>query len=187
MKPRLFRNRAAWRRWLESNHESADEIWLLFYKKHTGKQSVRYEEAVEEALCYGWIDSKLKRIDDEKHMQRYTPRKKGSNWASSNKKRVTRLIAEGQMTEAGLRKIEQAKKDGSWKRLDEMAKPGRIPKDLNEALKADPTAKKNFNAFTKSQRSQYLGWLNSAKRPETRSKRIAQIVERAAANIKPGI
>jgi uncharacterized protein YdeI (YjbR/CyaY-like superfamily) len=183
---RLFKTRAAWRRWLEKNHDRADDIWLIFYKKHVGKKSLEYEEAVEEALCFGWIDSKLRRIDDEKHKQRYTPRRPGSNWAKSNKARVEKLIANGSMTEAGLLKINAAKQDGSWDRLDAVESVLIVPDDLRIALNRNRRAMKNFDAFTKSQKQQYLWWLETARRKETRKERVRQIVERATRGIKPG-
>ena len=106
MKKHLFNDRDEWRAWLEEHHQSESEVWLIYYKGHTGKKSIRYEEAVEEALCFGWIDSKVKRIDEEKYMQRYTQRNELSNWSESNKKRVKKLIAKGLMTQAGLEKVE---------------------------------------------------------------------------------
>jgi uncharacterized protein YdeI (YjbR/CyaY-like superfamily) len=112
--PQYFRNGAELRAWLQHNHAEATEVWVLMYKKHTGKPGVTLEEATEEALCFGWIDSVLRRIDDEKHALRFTPRKKGSNWSESNKKRVAKLIEQGRMTEAGLTKIDEAKQTGKW-------------------------------------------------------------------------
>jgi uncharacterized protein YdeI (YjbR/CyaY-like superfamily) len=108
MKKHLFNDRDEWRAWLEEQHQTESEVWLIYYKKHTGKQSIRYEDAVEEALCFGWIDSKVKRIDEEKYMQRYTPRKELSNWSESDKNRVRKLIENGLMTQAGLEVVEIA-------------------------------------------------------------------------------
>jgi uncharacterized protein YdeI (YjbR/CyaY-like superfamily) len=183
----LFKDRNEWRQWLEENHQTEQEVWLVYYKVHTGKKSVRQAEAVEEALCFGWIDSLVKRIDDEKYMQKYTPRREGSNWSLSNKRRVKKLIESGKMTPAGLEKIEQAKQDGSWNRLDEFDKQLAVPSDLKAALEENKEAKKNFANFTLSQRNQYLWWLKSAKRTETKERRIREIVRRAENNIKPGI
>lgn len=183
----LFKNREEWRRWLEEHHDSASEVWLIYYKVHSKKKSVRYEEAVEEALCFGWIDSKVKTIDDEQYMQRYTPRQQGSNWSESNKKRVQKLIQTGQMTPAGMAKIESAKRDGSWERLDDIDREITIPEDLEAALALNPAAKENFENFPPSSQKQYLWWLKSAKRTATREKRLREIVKRAAKNIKPGI
>jgi uncharacterized protein YdeI (YjbR/CyaY-like superfamily) len=186
MKNYLFINRDEWRRWLELHHDSESELWLIYYKKGINKQSIKYDEAVEEALCFGWIDSQVKKIDAEKYMQRYTPRKDDSNWSQSNKRRVAKLIENGLMTEAGLKKIEIAKSNGSWNRLDEVEKYIKVPEDLKVALAENPTAKENFENFAPSHKKQYLWWLKSARKDETRQKRIRSIVKRAAENIKPG-
>ena len=186
MEKHLFTNREQWRQWLKEHHESESEVWLIYYKKHTGKQSILYKEAVKEALCFGWIDSKVRRIDDEKYMQRYTPRKNDSNWSKSNKKRVKDLIAAGLMTQAGLEKIEIAKLNGSWNRLDEIETDIVVPDDLIAALAENPIAVEIFESFAPSHKKQYLWWLKSAKRAETREKRIREIVSRSAENIKPG-
>lgn len=186
MRKFLFKDRHEWRQWLQENHTSASEAWLVYFKKHTDKKSIKYEEAVEEALCFGWIDSKVKKIDEEKFMQRYTPRKEDSNWSESNKRRVRKLIKLGLMTPIGLEKIEIAKRNGSWYRLDDIDKEIVIPDDLEAALKANPKAKENFDGFAPSQKKQYLWWLKSAKRAETREKRLGEIIKRAEENIKPG-
>jgi uncharacterized protein YdeI (YjbR/CyaY-like superfamily) len=183
----LFKNRSEWREWLEENHQTEQEVWLVYYKVHTGKQSVRQAHAVEEALCFGWIDSLVKRIDDEQYMQKYTPRREGSNWSASNKRRVKKLIENGRMTPAGMEKIEQAKRDGSWNRLDEFYDHPVVPSDLKSALEENKEAEQNFANFTTSQKNQYLWWLKSAKRADTRVRRIKEIVHRAEKNIKPGI
>ncbi|MFC2054927.1 YdeI family protein [Chloroflexota bacterium] len=187
MKKHLFNDRDEWRTWLEEHHQSESEVWLIYYKGHTGKKSIRYEEAVEEALCFGWIDSKVKRIDEEKYMQRYTPRKELSNWSESNKKRVKKLIANGQMTQAGLEKVDIAKRNGSWNRLEDIDKELVVPGDLEAALAQNPKAEENFNGFAPSHKKQYLWWLKSAKKAETRERRIQEIVKRAEENIKPGM
>jgi uncharacterized protein YdeI (YjbR/CyaY-like superfamily) len=186
LKQRLFRTREHWRNWLSENHDSQSQIWLVYYKKHTGKQSVTQAEGVEEALCFGWIDSIVKRIDDEKYMQKYTPRKDKSNWSATNKKRVEKLIKEGRMTPAGMKKVKTAKRDGSWDSLSDVEK-ATVPDDLKKALTKNVRAKKNFDKFAPYQKKQYLWWLQSARRAETREKRIREIVERARQNIKPGI
>lgn len=183
----LFKDRDEWRAWLEEHHNSASEAWLIYYKKHINKKSIGYDEAVEEALCFGWIDSKVKRIDEEKYMQRYTPRKEDSNWSESNKQRVKKLIKMGLMTEAGLAKIETAKRNGSWSRLDDIEKHIVVPEDLQAVLAENLAAKENFEKFPPSHKKQYLWWLKSARRAETREKRIVEIVKRAEENIKPGL
>jgi uncharacterized protein YdeI (YjbR/CyaY-like superfamily) len=186
MKRYLFKDRHEWRQWLQEHHASKSEAWLVYFKKYTNKKSIKYEEAVEEALCFGWIDSKVKKIDKEKFMQRYTPRKEDSNWSESNKHRVGKLIELGLMTPAGLEKIEIAKRNGSWYRLDDIDKEIVIPDDLEAALEENPKARENFDRFAPSQKKQYLWWLKSAKRVETREKRLGEIVKRAEGNLKPG-
>jgi uncharacterized protein YdeI (YjbR/CyaY-like superfamily) len=187
MKQKLFKNRFEWREWLEKNHGSEKELWLIYYKKNCGKESIQYEEAVEEALCYGWIDSKVRRLDDERYMQKYTPRKRKSNWSKSNKKRVEKLIGNGQMTKAGLSVINAAKQDGSWDRLNDIETDGVIPDDLSGALVENPIAMKFFNNLSPSYQKQYLWWLKSAKKLETRQNRLLSIIERCERGVKPGI
>jgi uncharacterized protein YdeI (YjbR/CyaY-like superfamily) len=182
----MFRNRNEWRRWLQEHHNTESEIWLVYYKAHVSKESIRYAEAVEEALCFGWIDSQVRRIDDEKFMQRYTPRKEDSNWSASNKARVQKLIRQGMMTPAGLDKIKIAKRNKSWDRLTEIESEMRIPDDLAAAFSANPTAMENYNNLAPSHKKQYLWWLKSAKRASTRQTRIREIIARLEANIKPG-
>lgn len=182
----LFADRGEWRKWLDQHHKSKSEAWLIFYKKGTEKEFIKYEQAVEEALCFGWIDSQVKKIDEERYMQRYTPRKDDSNWSQSNKKRAAKLIESGLMTPAGLEKIEIAKRNGSWTRLDDIEIDILVPEDLEKALADNPQAMENFENYAPSQKKQYLWWLKSAKREETRQKRIREIVKRAEGNIKPG-
>lgn len=186
MKQRLFKNRVEWREWLKKHHGSEKELWLIYYKKHFGKESIQYEEAVEEALCFGWIDSKVRRFDSERYLQRYTPRKRKSNWSKSNKKRVEKLIENGQMTKAGLSVIETAKQDGSWERIDDIEANAVIPDDLAEAFAESPIAMKFFHGLAPSHQKQYLWWLKSAKKLETRQKRLLSIIGRCERGVKPG-
>ena len=175
-------DRSAWRTWLAANHESSPGAWLVYFKKGSGKPSVTYEEAVEEALCFGWIDSKIKAIDDERYMQVYTPRSRGSVWSRRNKERAERMIVEGLMTESGLAKIEAAMDDGSWALLDAVDDLI-VPHDLRQALDAQPEARDNFAAFPDSVKKQALWLVYSAKRAATRKRRIAEIVAAAASNL----
>ncbi len=175
--------RAEWRAWLEEHHTRAEGVWLISYRKAAGKPTVTYDEAVEEALCSGWIDSKQIKLDDERTMLWYSPRKPGSAWAKTNKARVERLIAQGLMTPAGLAKIEAAKHDGSWNRLDAVDAL-EIPPDLDKALAAYPNAKRNFEAFPPSIKRGILEWITSAKRPETRSKRVEETARLADENVR---
>jgi len=179
----------AWRNWLAKNHDSSPGIWLIYYKKKSGKARVSYEDAVIEALCYGWIDSVGRKLDSERTFLKFTPRKPKSVWCEINKKRITQLIKEKKMTNAGLIKIEQAKKDGSWDILnnsDQHATNNTIPADLEKALKKNKKAFENFNGFPSGYRKRFFYWLDSAKREETRQARIKQTVLMATANKKPG-
>ena len=166
-------HRNEWRRWLKENHDTADEVWLIFYKKHTGTPSIPYEDAVEEALCYGWIDSIVKRVDDEKFVRRFTPRKKKSTWAQSNVKRVKKLINEGKMTEAGLAIIDNEvfnkKKEGAAE------KEFIIPREIEEALAADQKVWENFTNLAPGYKRQYIGWVMDAKRKKTRKRRLEEL------------
>lgn len=185
MNKKLFKNRHEWREWLEQNHDEETEIWLVFYKVKVNKVSIKYEEAVKEALCFGWIDSTVKRIDDEKHMQRYTPRKVNSNWSASNKTRVEKLIKEGLMTEFGLRAIEAAKENGTWNILDSVDVRLEIPKTLADAFKKNKRAKKEFEKLAPSRKKQFLWWIVNAKRDETKEKRIKETIRLLVENKRP--
>jgi uncharacterized protein YdeI (YjbR/CyaY-like superfamily) len=178
-------DRAAWRRWLERHHATAKGVWLVSWRPQTGKARVDYDALVEEALCFGWIDGHQKPVDDERIMQLLTPRRPGSAWASSNKRRVARLDASGVMTAAGRRAVEAAKVNGSWSRYDS-AEAVEIPSDLTAALAANPVAARAFTAFTDAGKRAILRWLIDAKRPETRAKRIAETVQLAAQNKRAG-
>src|SRR5437868_2610415 len=140
------KTRNAWRSWLQKNHAKSPGIWLIYNKKSAGKKRLEYAEAVEEALCFGWIDSTLRPLDEEMYMQRFTPRKPKSGWSGLNKKRIEKMIAEGLMTNAGLEKIEQAKKDGSWSSLDHIDAL-HLPEDFEKALSKNRKAKINFDNF----------------------------------------
>jgi uncharacterized protein YdeI (YjbR/CyaY-like superfamily) len=182
--PVFFKDRAEWRRWLQRNHDKSSEIWILTYKVHTGKHCISYENALEEAICYGWIDSRLRRIDDERHTWRFAPRKPNSIWSLSNRKRAERLIEEGRMADPGMAKVDAAKKSGKWDEAYRPSKPPKMPDYLEDALMGDDQAWKNFQAFSGSYRHIYIHWVTSAKRKETREKRIKEVVRRARQNIK---
>jgi len=173
MKPILFKNRATWRAWLERNHDKKNEVWLAYYKKNAGKTSVTYEEALEEGLCFGWIDSTVNRLDAERYMQKWTPRKPKSIWSASNKSRIKKLIAEGRMAPPGLAAVAIAKKNGSWRALDRIDPEPQIPPDLAAAIDADPQIKAKFGSVSPSQRKILAWWIIGAKQPETRARRIA--------------
>lgn len=181
-------DRDRWRMWLKKNHKAKKEIWLIYYKKHTGNARIPYDDAVEEALCFGWIDSTVKRIDDEKYAQKFTPRSDKSNWSELNIKRAEKMIREGRMTKAGLAKFDETKK---IIQKEKKAKPAKkrlvIPPDLKEALSTNKKALQNFNNFAPSYKKLYIGWIVDAKKKETREKRIRQTVKWAAQNKKPGM
>jgi len=169
------KSRRAWRVWLEKHHATSPGIWLVFAKKHTRLPSLSYDDAVEEALCFGWIDSLVKSIDDRFHMQIFTPRKAKSAWSALNKKRVEALLANGLMTAAGLKMIDLAKQSGkwdAWSHVDALT----VPPELKAAIDANAAAKKNWPTYTASQRKGFLRMVTGAKRPETRAKRIARVV-----------
>jgi len=176
-------DRAAWRRWLGKEHARSPGIWLVFDKKSSRPDRLAYGDAVEEALCFGWIDSLVRRIDDARYVQLFTPRKPKSTWSRSNKVRVERLLAEGLMAAAGLASIALAKTNGSWESLDAV-EAFVMPDDLVTALAAAPRAPENFAAFAPSARKGYLHWISQAVRSETRAQRIAKVVELAAANVR---
>jgi uncharacterized protein YdeI (YjbR/CyaY-like superfamily) len=165
---------AEWRRWLQDNHDQAQGVWLVAYKAGTGKARLTYEESIPDALSYGWIDSLNKPLDNERTALLFTPRKTGSGWSRTNKMRIARLIKEGRMEAAGLAKIETAKRDGSWTLLDSV-EALEVPDDLRKALGA--AGMRTFEALTPGRRKEHLRALVTAKRPETRAKRIADIVK----------
>lgn len=178
------KNRQEWRDWLQHNHDKKHAVWLIYYKKKSKISSVNYSEAVDEAICFGWIDSKSKPIDNEKFMQFFCKRKINSVWSKVNKEKVERLTYEGLMTKAGFEMIEIAKQNGSWTILDE-AEALIIPKDLDVEFEKRTKAKIYFLSLSRSDKRNILQWLTLAKKQETRQKRITEIVELAEQNLKP--
>ncbi|MEO0802120.1 MAG: YdeI/OmpD-associated family protein [Cyanobacteria bacterium J06642_2] len=176
-------SRADWRAWLDANHAREEGIWVVNYKKATGKQAFAFDEAVEEALCFGWIDSKPSKLDADRSMLWFAPRKTGSGWSRLNQTRVEKAIADGQMTPVGTAKIEAAKQDGSWYALDAI-EDLIIPPDLAAAFEEYPSASQNFEAFPRSAKRGILEWIFTAKKPETRAKRIAETARLAEDNIR---
>jgi len=183
----LVRARAEWRAWLDKNHDTAKEIWLLRYRKHTGKATLPYDDAVEEALCFGWIDGIIKRIDDEKYVIRFSPRRRNSVWSDPNRKRVRRMITQKRMTPAGMRCVAEAKDNGRWAELPSPHVELKIPSDLAEALALNQQAQVNFANLAPSYKRHFIGWIENAKRQETRQKRIVKTVIMTAENQKPGM
>lgn len=177
------KTRAEWRAWLEQNHTRTEGVWLISFKKATGKPRFEYEEAVEEALCFGWIDSKPSKLDAERSMLWFAPRKPGTGWSKPNKERVEKLLQAGLIASAGLAKVEAAKADGSWSALDGV-EALEIPPDLAEALAANPTAQQYFEAFPRSVKRSILEWIANAKKTETRARRVEETARLAAENIR---
>jgi uncharacterized protein YdeI (YjbR/CyaY-like superfamily) len=177
------RRATTFRSWLKKNHKKASGVWVVFYKKHH-KDQVPLRELMDEALCFGWIDSTLKRIDEDRTKLRFAPRKPKSHWAQSNKRAVARLEKEGRMTDAGRALVEEAKANGAWVFLDDVDAPV-VPDDLAAALKKSAKARRSFEALTRSRKKNFLYWLKSAKRQATRDKRIAEIVLRVREGLAP--
>jgi uncharacterized protein YdeI (YjbR/CyaY-like superfamily) len=178
------RDRTVWRAWLRRHHKTSSGVWLVYCKKGSGIPSVSYAEAVEEALCFGWIDSKIHPVDALRYRQIFTPRKPRSSWSKLNKQRVAKLIRSKRMTAAGMAKIKAARKAGSWESLDRI-EDLRMPADLTRALAGNMHARVHFEAFSKSARNLIIPWIVSAKRPETRLRRIQETVRLASLNKKP--
>jgi len=176
--------RAEWRRWLEEPHDDSPGVWLVRWRTATGRRRPSYEEWVEEALCFGWIDSRARRLDDERSMIAMTPRRATGVWSRANKERVERLMADGRMTATGLRAVEIAKANGSWQALDDVDRLI-VPDDLVAALALNREAQRHFDVFTPSAKNMVLYWIASAKRAETRRRRIAETVRLAADNRHP--
>jgi uncharacterized protein YdeI (YjbR/CyaY-like superfamily) len=175
--------RAEWRAWLAAHHASSTGVWLVTFKKASGKPHPAYDETVEEALCFGWVDSKPGKLDAERTMLYFSPRKPRSGWARPNKLRVEKLIAAGRMTPAGQAAIDAAKANGAWALLDDVEAMV-CPPDLAKALAANPAAGEFFEAFPRSAKKGIYQWVVQAKRPETRAKRVTETVELATRNVR---
>ena len=176
-------DRATWRSWLEANHATSNGAWLVTWRARSGRVSLDYESAVEEALCFGWVDSTAGRIDDDRGKLYFAPRKARSGWAATNKVRIERLLAQGRMAPAGLAAIERARANGSWEILDSVERL-EVPDDLGAALASRPSAALNFAAFPPTARKQMLAWVAFAVRPETRAARVVAIMEAAARGVR---
>ncbi len=177
-------NKKHWRKWLELNHNNTAGVWVVFYKKKSPNYNLSWSESVDEALCFGWIDSTKRTIDSEKYKQYFSKRKVKSNWSKINKDKVKSLIDQGLMEQAGYKSIEAAKENGSWTILDEV-EALLIPPDLTEALQNHKGAKAFFDGLSKSVKKILLHWVVFAKRAETREKRILEIAASASKNLKP--
>lgn len=174
------KTRNDWRGWLIKHHANESEIWLVFHKAHTGQLNIPYGETVEEALCFGWIDGLIRRLDDNRYARKYTPRRLGSVWSEANKRRVEKVLAEGRMTDAGLVFVREAKASGEWNRR--RARPAmptdELPIELSEALETHPTALGTFRALAPTYQKQYILWIATAKRSETRQRRTREALEK---------
>ncbi|MEX2272164.1 MAG: YdeI/OmpD-associated family protein [Vicinamibacterales bacterium] len=175
-------SRAAWRKWLRANHAKSSGVWFVFLKG--ADRQMTYDEAVEEALCFGWIDSLMRSIDERSYMQLFTPRKPKSNWSALNKRRIASLIQRKLMAPPGLAKIEAARKDGSWTKIDAV-EAGTVPPDLARAFAANKTAKAFFDSVAPSSRKGMLHWINNVKSPALRAERVAHVVSQCAKGLRP--
>lgn len=170
-------NRDQWREWLEKNHATETEAWLIIFKKKYQDLGLTLDESVEEALCFGWIDGKLKSLDERRYALRYSPRTKFSTWSTSNILRVEKLLAQGKMTPAGKQKIDEAKENGEWEAAIRRELVDIIPKELETVLQKHPGAISAYQALPASRKKQYIYWLQKAKREETKQRRIQRIVD----------
>ena len=170
-----------WRRWLTDHHDSESEVWIVFHKRHTGRPSIAYEDALDEALCFGWVDSLIKRLDDARYARKFTPRKPDSKWSAVNRKHYARLKASGRLKPPGLNR---APTDRSY---DAPRPPSMIPGYIQKALQRSPTAWRNFESLAPSYRRNYIGWIDSAKRQETKMRRLQESIQLLAAGKRLGL
>ena len=172
MKTLLVRTLGEWRAWLAKHHASVPEVWLIFYKQHTGASSIDYKEALDEALCFGWVDSLIKRLDDRRFARKFTPRRADSRWSAVNRKRYAELEAEGRLKPPG---IERPPTDrGSARRPPRLELPAKLPAYIQTALKRHPAARRHFEALAPEQRRRYFAWIEAAKREETKLRRLEE-------------
>ena len=170
-------DRAQWRAWLARNHAlEKSGIWLVYYKQHSGKPSIGYDESVEEALCYGWVDSLIKRLDEEKYARKFTPRKPDSNWSESNRKRIAKLTEQGLLAEAGLESVRQAKAAGTWDSGESTKEDENMPDEFSRTLGENHAARVYFEKLTDAQRRNFIRWINQARQETTRRRRIRESI-----------
>lgn len=170
---KLFESLEQWRNWLQSNHAKVDVLWLIYYKKHTGKKCISYEDSLQEALCWGWIDSTIKRLDDEKYIRKFTPRTNCQNWSDANIRHMKKLIAAERVQEVGLKKFPR---ELLAKKVDSKPKELIIPDYLNIELSKFPSAKQNFDRLSPANKRNFVEWIDSAKRKETKLRRMAEAI-----------
>jgi len=182
-----FRTRSEWRSWLEGSRTRDKGIWVIMYKVGSSLEGLRYVDAVEEAICFGWIDGRMQSVDGDRFRQWFSPRRRNSPWSKLNRGRAERMMEAGLMAEAGYAEVEKAKSNGMWESAYTSRVAPEVPEDLIEALRGDEEAWSNWEAFTNSVKLMYTRWVLDAKRDETRVRRISKVVERSAQNIRPGI
>lgn len=176
-----IRDRQTWRAWLETHHRSHPGIWLVYFKDHTGVDSITYEDSVNEALCFGWVDSLIRRLDDDRYARKFTPRKPGSKWSDSNRKRWAELKRSGLLSEAGRTAAPTSNAYAPPPPIPD------LPSALAKALKANPKARAFFNGLARAERRQFAAWIHLAKRPETREKRLRESIALLASGKKLGL
>lgn len=184
MNPIFFESRNEFRTWLEENHDTAEELWVGYYKADAERSGIGYGESVEEALCFGWIDGLIKGIDDETYTRRFTPRSPDSKWSKANKERVEAMIEAGKMTPAGMELVEAAKESGEWADAYRLADDHEIPAELEAALRENETAWENFQNFSNTDQHAFIAAVEEAKTDETEQKRIERTVELAAQDLR---
>jgi uncharacterized protein YdeI (YjbR/CyaY-like superfamily) len=184
MKTFLARTVDQWREWLTEHHDSESEVWLIFPKVHTGMASIAYTDALDEALCFGWVDSLVKRLDDRRYARKFTPRRVDSRWSTTNRKRYAALKASGRLTPAG---IERAPTDRYARRPPRFEMPAKLPRYMQAALRKSPAALRNFEALAPSHRRQYVGWIETAKLEETKARRLKEAIRLLAAGKPLGL
>jgi uncharacterized protein YdeI (YjbR/CyaY-like superfamily) len=176
------RTPAKWRKWLADHHDSESEVWLIFHKRHTGRTSIAYEDAVDEALCFGWIDSLIKRLDDERYARKFTPRKTDSRWSTINRQRYARLKASGRLKPAGL---ERPPTERAWDATRSL--PSQVPTYTQEELEKHPVALRQFERLAPSHRRRYIGWIDFAKKQETKMRRLQEAIRLLASGKTLGL
>jgi uncharacterized protein YdeI (YjbR/CyaY-like superfamily) len=187
MKEVYVQNREEWRKWLSENHNKESGIWLIFLKKEANCATLGYEDAVEEALCFGWIDSIIKKLDDERYTRKFTPRKEESRWSNLNKKRAQKMIEQNRMTPIGMARIEAAKRSGLWDKPDRPQISFEIPEILSDALAENKRAKDFFERLATTYQKQYIGWIQIAKQQKTKVQRVKESIRLLAQGKKLGL
>lgn len=185
MKTLLAQTLGQWRNWLAAHHDSESEVWLVFHKLHTGVASIDYKDALDEALCFGWVDSLVKRLDDRRYARKFTPRTANSRWSAINRKRYAALKASGRMRAAGINRAPTAR--GYDSRPPRFTMPSKLPAYIETALRRRPSALRHFEALAPSHRRKYVGWIDSAKRDETKARRLQEAIRLLAAGKELGL